>query len=71
MLKISIIKLLVKIKEITPDVKSFLMTAFELDPIESEISKNTLEISEIIQKPITIKETYYHHKKHIKINDIK
>src|SRR5918993_3782436 len=31
------IELLVKIKEISPNIKSFLMTSFELDAIKSEI----------------------------------
>ncbi len=64
------IDLLVKIKEISPDVKLFLMTSFEIDTIRPEIVKNALEISEIIQKPIHLKELVRRVKKHIKINFI-
>jgi CheY-like chemotaxis protein len=64
------IELLVKIKEISPDVKSFLMTSFEINAIKSEIVKNAVEISEIIQKPITLKELVMSVNKHIKFNVI-
>jgi len=64
------IELLVKIKEISPDVKSFLMTSFEINAIKAEIVKNALEISEIIQKPIPLKELVMSVKKHIKLNVI-
>jgi DNA-binding response OmpR family regulator len=50
------IEFLVKAKEISPNVKSFLMTSFEINTIKYEIVKNALEISEIIQKPIHLKE---------------
>ncbi len=62
------IELLVKIKEISPDIKSFLMTSFEINAIKSEIVKNALEISEIIQKPIPLKELVMSVNKHIKLN---
>lgn len=62
------IELLVKIKEISPDMKSFLMTSFEINAIKSEIVKNALEISEIIQKPIPLKELVMSVNKHIKLN---
>ena len=64
------IELLVKIKEISPDIKSFLMTSFEINAIKSEIVKNALEISEIIQKPIPLKELVMSVNKHIKLNVI-
>ncbi len=64
------IELLVKIKEISPNIKSFLMTSFELDAIKSEIVKNALEISEIIQKPIPLKELVSSVKKHIELSII-
>jgi CheY-like chemotaxis protein len=64
------IELLVKIKEISPDVKSFLMTSFEINAIKTEIVKNALEISEIIQKPIPLKELIVSVNKHIKLNVI-
>lgn len=64
------IELLVKIKEISPDIKSFLMTSFEINAIKSEIVKNALEISEIIQKPIPLKELVTSVNKHIKLNVI-
>ncbi|MEJ7641888.1 MAG: response regulator [Candidatus Nitrosocosmicus sp.] len=64
------IELLVKIKEISPDVKSFLMTSFEINAIKTEIVKNALEISEIIQKPIPLKELVMSVNKHIKLNVI-
>ena len=63
-------ELLVKIKEISPDVKSFLMTSFEINAIKTEIVKNALEISEIIQKPIPLKELVMSVNKHIKLNVI-
>ena len=49
------IEFLVKVKQISPNVKSFLMTSFEINTIKSEIVKNALEISEIIQKPVPLK----------------
>ena len=64
------IELLVKIREISPDVKSFLMTSFEINAVKSEIVKNALEISEIIQKPIPLKELVMRVNKHIKLNVI-
>ena len=64
------IELLVKIKEISPDIKSFLMTSFEINAIKTEIVKNALEISEIIQKPIPLKELVMSVNKHIKLNVI-
>ena len=64
------IELLVKIKEISPDIKSFLMTSFEINAFKSEIVKNALEISEIIQKPIPLKELVMSVNKHIKLNVI-
>lgn len=64
------IELLVKIKEISPDVKSFLMTSFEINAIKTEIVKNALEISEIIQKPIPLKELVMSVNKHIKLKVI-
>ena len=64
------IELLVKIKEISPDIKSFLMTSFEINAVKSEIVKNALEISEIIQKPIPLKELVMSVNKHIKLNVI-
>lgn len=64
------IELLVKIKEISPDIKSFLMTSFEINEIKSEIVKNALEISEIIQKPIPLKELVMSVNKHIRLNII-
>ena len=63
-------ELLVKIKEISPDVKSFLMTSFEINAIKTEIVKNALEISEIIQKPIHLKELVMSVNKNIKLNVI-
>lgn len=64
------IELLVKIKEISPDIKSFLMTSFEINEIKSEIVKNALDISEIIQKPIPLKELVMSVNKHIRLNII-
>ena len=64
------IELLVKIKEISPDIKSFLMTSFEINAFKSEIVKNALEISEIIQKPIPLKELVTSVNKHIRLNVI-
>lgn len=64
------IELLVKIKEISPDIKSFLMTSFEINAFKSEIVKNALEISEIIQKPIPLKELVMSVNKHMKLNVI-
>jgi CheY-like chemotaxis protein len=61
------IELLVKIKEISLDIKSFLMTSFEIDAIKSEVVKNAIEISEVIQKPILLKELVISVKKHIKL----
>ena len=63
-------ELLVKIKEISPDIKSFLMTSFEINAFKSEIVKNALEISEIIQKPIPLKELVTRVNKHIRLNVI-
>ncbi len=62
------IELVSKIKEISPDIKSFLMTSREINEIKSEIVKNALEISEIIQKPIPLKELLRSVNKHIKSN---
>ena len=64
------IELLLKIKEISPDIKSFLMTSFEINAVKSEIVKNALEISEIIQKPIPLRELVISVNKHIKLNVI-
>ncbi len=52
------IELIVKIKEISPDVKSFLMTSFEINALKSEIVKSALEILNN-SKTNTFKGTYY------------
>ena len=44
------------------------MTSFEINAIRTEIVKNALEISEIIQKPIPLKELIMCVNKHMKLN---
>jgi DNA-binding NtrC family response regulator len=45
-----------KVKEIKPEVKVFLMTAFEIDDVEFQRFLQSVNIDEFIQKPISFKE---------------
>ncbi|MBA3749491.1 MAG: response regulator [Nitrosopumilus sp.] len=63
------IELLSRIKEVCPGIKSFLITAFELDSIEPEIKKHALEISEIFQKPIPLQNLSKSVNKYIRITE--
>ncbi len=53
------IELVSKIKEINPNIRAFLMTAFETNKIESDIRRHNIEIAEIFQKPILLKKQYF------------
>ena len=48
------IKLLVQIKEVCPDIKTFIVTAVDMDTIKPEIKRHALEIEEIFQKPVSL-----------------
>ncbi len=45
-----------KVKKIKPDVKVFLMTAFEIDKAEFRKLLKSVKIDEFIQKPISFKD---------------
>lgn len=45
-----------KVKEINPNIKAFLMTAFEIDKVESETSISNIKVEKILQKPIRMKD---------------
>lgn len=48
------IELLINIKEIRPDIKTFIVTAVDIDTIKPEIKRHALEIEEILQKPLSL-----------------
>ena len=48
------IELLIHIKEIRPDIKTFIVTAVDIDTIKPEIKRHALEIEEIFQKPLSL-----------------
>jgi CheY-like chemotaxis protein len=54
-----------KIKEIKPEVKVFLITAFEIDDIEFRRVLPSVKIDELIQKPISLKDLARRIRKHI------
>jgi DNA-binding NtrC family response regulator len=45
-----------KVKEIKPEVKVFLMTAFEIDDVELQRHLQSVKIDEFIQKPVSFKD---------------
>ncbi len=54
-----------KIKEIKPEVKVFLITAFQIDDIEFRRVLPSVKIDEFIQKPISLKDLAIRIRKHI------
>jgi response regulator RpfG family c-di-GMP phosphodiesterase len=56
-----------KAKEIKPQVKIFLMTAFDIDDNESRRVLQSVKIDEFIQKPISFKDLSRMISKHINI----
>jgi DNA-binding NtrC family response regulator len=48
------IDLLVKIKKVCPNIKTFVVTAVDMDNIKPEIKKHALEIEELFQKPLSL-----------------
>lgn len=54
-----------KIKEIKPEVKVFLITAFQLDDIEFRRVLPSVKIDEFIQKPISLKDLAIRIRKYI------
>ena len=54
-----------KIKEIKPEVKVFLITAFQLDDIEFRRVLPSVKIDEFIQKPISLKDLAIQIRKYI------
>lgn len=49
------IELISKIKEVVPDIKAILITAFDIDSINEEIKRFGVDIIKIYQKPIILK----------------
>ncbi len=49
------IELISKIKEVVPDIKAILITAFEIDSINEEIKRFDVNIIKMYQKPIILK----------------
>ena len=45
-----------KVKEMKPEVKVFLMTAFKIDDIEFRRELPLVKVDEIIQKPISLED---------------
>lgn len=62
------IELSSKIKEIKPEVKVFLMTAYDIDTFKEEINSLDWEIVEIFQKPMSFVKMSEKVVKHIGIN---
>ena len=54
-----------KIKEIKPEVKVFLITAFQIDDFEFRKVLPGVKIDELIQKPISLKDLAIRIRKHI------
>ena len=54
-----------KVKEINPDIKVFLMTAFEINNLEFSNAISSLKVDEFITKPITIEKLTAMVEKHI------
>ena len=48
------IELLIKIKEVCPDIKTFVITAVDMDALKPEIERHALEIEKIFQKPFSV-----------------
>ncbi len=65
------IELLVKIKEAYPDIKTFIVTAVDMDTIKPEIKRHALEIEEIFQKPFSVHNFTKSVKKHIRSDTMK
>jgi DNA-binding NtrC family response regulator len=53
------------VKEIKPEVKVFLMTAFEINQAEFRRVLASINIEELIQKPITLKKLYWLVRKYV------
>jgi DNA-binding NtrC family response regulator len=64
------IELVSKIKEIEQDITAILISAFEKETIENEIKRCNIEIAEIFQKPILLKNLRLCVNGHIKKADI-
>jgi response regulator RpfG family c-di-GMP phosphodiesterase len=56
-----------KVKEIKPEVKVFLMTAFEINDIEFHRILQSVKIDEFIQKPVSFKDLARMASKHVDI----
>ena len=56
-----------KVKEIKPEVKVFLMTAFEINDIEFYRILQSVKIDEFIQKPVSFKDLARMASKHVNI----
>ena len=64
------IELLVKIKKVCPNIKTFVVTAVDMDDIKPEIKKHALEIEEIFQKPLSLQNLTKSVNKYIRPNDV-
>ena len=64
------IELLVKIKEVCPNIKTFIVTAVDMDNIKPEIKKHALEIEEIFQKPLSLQNLTKSVNKYIRPNGL-
>ena len=56
-----------RVKNIKPEVRVFLMTAFEIDDKEFRRLLQSVKIDEFIQKPISFKDLMYMLNKHLHI----
>ena len=57
-----------KVKEIKPDIRVFLMTAFQITDIEfSRLLPSTIAVDSIIQKPISIENLSILAQNHVKV----
>ena len=50
------LELATHIREVNPNVKVFLMTAFEIDNLRQEIASLKIKVVEIFQKPVSMKQ---------------
>ena len=56
-----------KVKEIRPDIKVFLMTAFEINNLEFSNVIPSIKVDEFVPKPITMKKLGIIIKKHLEV----
>ena len=56
-----------KVKEIRPDIKVFLMTAFEINNLEFSNVIPSIKVDEFVPKPITMEKLGIIIKKHLKV----